>query len=107
MVISTAVIDVIGIIASIFTSIGVIVAIIVASSNNKKDTKTEVATNTENETHIKVDLEYMKRGIDDIKEIQREIRSEVTTLNTKIIRVEESVKSAHKRIDSLENAQKG
>ena len=50
---------------------------------------------------IKSDVEYIKRGVDDIKLEQRAQRADILELGTRLTRVEESAKQAHKRIDGL------
>ena len=48
------------------------------------------------------DLGYVKSGIDDIKAEQREQRKMNTQLFERLTAVEESCKSAHKRLDEIE-----
>ena len=51
---------------------------------------------------IQSDLGYVKAGIDDIKNEQREQRNVNISLTSRVTAVEESTKQAHKRIDHLE-----
>ena len=51
---------------------------------------------------IQSDLGYVKAGIDDIKNEQREQRNINIALTSRVTAVEESAKQAHKRIDHLE-----
>jgi hypothetical protein len=63
----------------------------------KKETKEE----TEVTTSLKLDVEYIKRGVDDIRIEQRAQGQKVDELSERVTRVEESSKQAHKRIDEL------
>lgn len=51
---------------------------------------------------IKQDVEYIKRGVDDIRIEQRAMRESMSELAERVTRVEESTKQAHKRIDRVE-----
>lgn len=51
---------------------------------------------------LQTDVEYIKRGVDDIKVDLRMQGQKVDDLSTRVTRVEESAKQAHKRIDKLE-----
>lgn len=51
---------------------------------------------------IGTDMEYVKRGIDDIRLEQRALRQDMSELAERITRVEESSKQAHKRMDRIE-----
>ncbi|MED1954598.1 hypothetical protein [Brevibacillus centrosporus] len=53
----------------------------------------------------KVDVEYIKRGVDDIRAEQRSQGKEIEKLSERVTRVEESSKQAHKRIDRLDGSE--
>lgn len=64
----------------------------------KKDTQEEASCNTK----LGIDMEYIKRGVDDIRlDIKAQDRK-ISGLSERLVRVEESTKSAHHRIDGLE-----
>ena len=89
------VIGIIGAIASI------IFAYLAFSRNKKKDDEGQgLQLGT-----IQSDLGYVKSGIDDIKNEQREQRNINIALTSRVTAVEESTKQAHKRIDHLEQKQ--
>ena len=83
----------------------------------RRELKTEVSTDVQQQ----VDIEYIKRGIDDIKVEQRTQRQEVQAMDARhardiqdmdirLTRVEESAKQAHlriNRVDALQNDKKG
>ena len=47
------------------------------------------------------DIKYIRTSIDDIKVDNRVIKADIGELQTKVAKVEQSVESAHKRIDDL------
>lgn len=59
------------------------------------------ASATERAT-ITADVRYIRQSIDEIKLENRAIQKDVTDLKTKIVEVEASVKSAHKRLDDMQ-----
>lgn len=48
---------------------------------------------------VRLDIEYIKRGVDNIQIDQRAMRDDMGRMADRLARVEESAKSAHKRID--------
>ena len=51
---------------------------------------------------IKGNVDYIVRGIDDIRLEQKDQARKIDSQNERLIRNEESTKSAHRRIDKLE-----
>ncbi|WP_301170999.1 hypothetical protein [Brevibacillus nitrificans] len=49
----------------------------------------------------RADVEYIKRGVDDIRLEQNSQGKRIDELTERVTRVEESVKQAHKRLDRL------
>ena len=91
-----------GTLGTIFGIAGVILSAVFAylafSRNKRKDDEgqgQQLGT-------IQSDLGYVKAGIDDIKNEQREQRNINIALTSRVTAVEESTKQAHKRIDHLE-----
>jgi len=71
----------------------------------KADKKEAVAAATHDaaiDTALKSDVDYIKRGVDDIKVDMRVQVAKIEDIDRRVTRVEESAKSAHKRIDTLE-----
>lgn len=58
------------------------------------------ATASERAT-MTADIKYIRTSIDDIKVDNRVIKADIGELQTKVASVEQSVKSAHQRIDDL------
>ena len=77
---------------------GTVCALIVAFRNKKKDDKSE----GKEDGVILTELGYIKSGIDDIKQKQKEQEKQNLDFVKHLTAVEESAKQAHKRIDKLE-----
>ena len=88
----------IGVIGSVVGVIGSILGILGAYNYAKNNTKEEVQCNT----RLADKLDYLKTGIDDIKLDNKDMGRQLISINDRLIVVEESAKSAHKRIDKIE-----
>lgn len=84
------------------------------AKKDAKDAEDRVKENavieTKTSTSIEIKLDYISRGMDDIKLNNRAqtekidcITSNVSEMKSKMCGMDESLKSAHKRIDSLQN----
>lgn len=51
---------------------------------------------------VTLDLEYIKKGIDEIRLDNKENDRKISNIIERMVKVEESSKSAHKRIDHIE-----
>jgi len=87
-----------GIITIACSVVGALIAVEGMFRYSKKDTKAETRSNTIIETK----LDYVSKGIDDIKLDMRDQGRQINDVTERVARVEESCKSAHKRIDELE-----
>lgn len=87
---------------SLITSVGTICAIVFGYIGYAKGVKKESHHEGEIDGTQKADIEYIKRRTDDILLEQRETNKSVNALAERVTRVEESVKSAHKRLDQIE-----
>ena len=56
---------------------------------------------------MSADIKYIRTSIDDIKVDNRVIKADIGELQTKVARVEQSVESAHQRIDDLKKGWNG
>lgn len=74
-------------------------------SARAKEEKREIKKDTEMDTELRTGMEYLKRGVDDIRIEQRSQGQRMDAMGERLTRVEESSKQAHKRIDRME--QKG
>ena len=85
----------IGVVCSV---VGAVVGILGFIRFYNKDTQEEASCNTK----LGIDMEYIKRGVDDIRlDIKAQDRK-ISDVIERVVRVEESTKSAHHRIDGLE-----
>lgn len=81
----------------LFGAIGTILGIIGAITVMKRDSKAD-GTNT---AQTQAQLSYITRGVDDIRIDQRAQANKLDGFNERLIRVEESTKQAHKRINEI------
>ena len=63
--------------------------------NKDRDASTSAAMDEQTRT----DMRYLIRGVDDIRVDIRAMRNEISDVDRRVVAVNESVKSAHKRID--------
>ena len=75
-----------------------IIALITLLRNGKKDTTDEAVR----EASMTSDIKYIRSSIDEIKVENRVVRQDVGNLKVKVTEIEQSVKSAHKRLDDLQ-----
>jgi hypothetical protein len=83
------------------TITGVVIGIFTFSRNRDKDVKTDASRSAVIETK----LDNINRGVESIRIDIKANELKVNELSERVIRVEESTKSAHKRLDIIE--QKG
>lgn len=81
-----------------FAILGYLVAYLTFQRNKKKDDTDE----GQNKGEMISDIRYIKAGVDDLKRETADQRKIVNELGERVTRVEESVKQALKRIDSIE-----
>lgn len=70
-------------------------------SNKRTDTK-DIEERVKENTRINMKLDAISINTTDIKNEVSEMRKEINSHDNRIVKVEESVKSAHHRIDGLE-----
>jgi hypothetical protein len=75
-----------------------VISYLAFSLNKQKETKTE----TRQDARIQAQLEYIGKGVDDIRIDLKANKDSVSELKVYVARVEESNKSLHKRVDKLE-----
>ncbi|MFD0825869.1 hypothetical protein ACT8ZR_09340 [Neobacillus sp. M.A.Huq-85] len=81
------------------TIIGAIVGVLTYNRNRDKDVRNDAADTAV----IRTKLDNISSGIDSIRIDIKANEKRVSELSERVIRVEESTKSAHKRLDVLEN----
>lgn len=85
-------------IAVLCTVFGVIISYLGFQRNIRADTKSDAKESTA----VAVKLDYISKGVDDIRLDIKSTNREVDSLKEKFARHDESLKSAHKRLDKLE-----
>lgn len=85
-------------IALMCSILGAIIGIATFSRNRDKDIKSD----TKEDATTKAKLDYIATAVDEIRLDNKARDREMTEFNSRIIRLEESCKSAHKRIDGIE-----
>ncbi len=90
---------IIGILGGILGAVGVVASIILGTIAYRRAHKQDIEMDASVEATLKVDINYIKQGIDDIKTEQRCMTENISRVTERVTRVEESVKSAHKRLD--------
>lgn len=68
----------------------------------KKDGENQESQETKEQTILSTKLDYISRNLDEIKVDLRTRAKENAELKERLIKVEESTKSAHKRLDEIE-----
>lgn len=82
----------------IIAILSVIISFLGYSLNKQKETKSE----TRQDAKIQAQLDYIGRGVDDIRIDLKANEKQIANLGERVTRVEESSKQAHKRIDQME-----
>lgn len=78
-----------------------IIAIITLAKTSKRDNDKEA----EQRASMTSDMKYIRGAVDEIKVDNRVIQKDVGELKVKVVEVEQSVKSAHKRLDDMQKGQ--
>ncbi|MEY9980063.1 hypothetical protein [Lysinibacillus sp. RC79] len=85
-------------ISLLFGAIGTVLGVLGAIVTMKKDSKNQGVS----EASISSKVDYIARGVDDIKLDFKDQARKIESQNERLIRVEESTKSANKRLNKLE-----
>ena len=87
------------------TIIAALSGIILGWWAHTRDTTRQIEQETQEKTEAAVslrsDMDYIKRGVDDIRVDLRSQGQRMDALAERVTRVEESAKQAHKRIDEI------
>ena len=92
-------------ITALISVCGVISGIIIGWSGRNRTAKHDTKEEARSDAAVRADIEYIKRGIEDIRLEQRAQGKRFDELAERVTRVEESAKQAHKRIDDLKPAE--
>lgn len=75
------------------------------SRNDRKDTEQETEDRTATHTILMTKLEHIEENVKEIKDDNKELKGEVRELRDRVIAVEQSLKSYHKRLDGIKTNQ--
>lgn len=92
----------ISIISALIGVVAAISGVILGWSARAKEIRKDAEKDAELQTTLRTDLEYLKRGVDDIRLEQKAHGQRIDAIAERLTRVEESAKQAHKRIDRIE-----
>lgn len=87
----------------VFTILGSIVGYATFSMNSKKNTKQETKEETTTITTIGTKLDLISKNVDEIRLDNKDFNKSIHQLGERVSVVEQSAKTAHHRIDSLED----
>ena len=76
---------------------GMLITYLTFMRGRDKEIKTDATENAK----VSVKLNHISSGVDDIKLDLKTNERQINRLNTELVKVNESVKSAHKRIDNI------
>ena len=84
------------------TGIGVIFAIFFNFKNSKRNDSHDSSEIVKKLTKLSATVDSVRDGVDDIRIEMRSQQKQINDLTERIVRVEESDKSAHRRMDGYE-----
>ncbi|HAT4161899.1 TPA: hypothetical protein I9Z77_001322 [Clostridium perfringens] len=85
--------------------VGILIAItgiVLGIWKNKKDGEKSLKEDTVQDTVVATKLDYISKGVDDIRLDIKAQDKRISNVVERLIKVEESTKSAHHRLDGLE-----
>ena len=88
--------------ALLISGISVTFGIYQGVSNLKRNERTEAKNDASELTTVIVKLENIGEGIKEIKSELGNIKQDINDITVRLVKVEESSKSAHKRLDTCE-----
>lgn len=86
-------------IALIFSACSVLISFLTFNRSGKRD----VQNDTKDLVEVKSQLQYISRGIDDIKINDRVRDEQIKSLNEDILVAKNDIKNIYKKLDHLEN----
>lgn len=89
--------------AGIIGIIGAVSGIFLGWTGRAKVSKQEITQEATVDAVLRTDVGYIRHSVDDVRMVQGLQGQKFEALTEKVIRVEESAKQAHKRIDDLKN----
>ena len=93
-------------ISLLLSAVSVCVTVVVAVTNIKRSNAHDSHREASDLTTLIVKLENINEGINEIKSEMRNMKNDIQDLRDRLIIVEQSVKSAHHRIDTINSKEK-
>lgn len=81
--------------------VSVAFAIYAGVNNLKRNNTVDIKKDAAEMATINVKLDTIGRGVDDIKLEQKTVSKDIKDLSDRVLKVEESTKSAHHRLDEI------
>lgn len=94
-------------IALLISIVSVCFSVFFGLKNNKRSDTKDIEERVKDNTRINMKLDNIASNTTEIKNEVSEMRKEINSHGNRIIKVEESVKSAHHRLDGLEKRLNG
>jgi hypothetical protein len=91
-----------GITIAILGAAGAVFGIIMGYQNGKKADAKDIKADATGDAELRADIKYIARGVEDIRVDMKAQEKRQGELSERVTRVEESTKSAHKRLDTIE-----
>ena len=91
------------VVAVCISAVAALSGILLGWSGRSRSLHQDTAQDAGKDAVLRADMDYIKRGIEDIKLEQRAQVQRYDMLAERVTRLEESGKQAHKRIDKLED----
>ncbi|NTU28836.1 hypothetical protein HPY27_01505 [Brevibacillus sp. HB1.1] len=85
------------------TAIAAISGILLGWAGRSRSIRQDVERRASADAQQRADVEYIKRGVDDIRFEQKAQGKRIDELSDRVTRVEESAKQAHKRLDRIDD----
>lgn len=76
-------------------------ALLFTAWNTRRTANKDTSESASARATMTADIKYIRDSVDDIKVDNRVIKADIGTLQTRVAVVEQSVESAHKRIDDM------
>lgn len=89
-------------VSTLVAVISAVSGILLGWAGRSKSLKQDIVQEAGQEALQRADMDYIKRGVDDIRLEQRAQGQRIDALSERVTRVEESAKQAHRRLDRKE-----
>lgn len=90
-------------IALLISIVSVSFSIFFGLKNSKRTDENDIEARVRDNTQINMKLDEISRNVTDIRNDVSSLRKDINSHNERLIKVEESCKSAHHRLNMLEN----